>query len=563
MNNRICSDNYKSFIRGINSDSCSITEIADYTRNSMHIIKDSIHLGRLEALIDAKPNEIDRHGFKGNEMLFQSPDGYSPSLYRMEFKTESGVSIVMNAYPMKGYEWDEKERDDIYFLCSNFFALYERARLINVMKKAAFIESQSGALNLNGVMNRAGKLSAQGKLGDFTVAFLNIKNFKLINKNIGMRQGDNIIRCFVDDIYGFKHPDEMIGRLGGDNFILVMKDERVDSYLQHLNPLKLNYYKNGERNELNMYFRIGLFDMKDGDAMGEAITNASTALGVSRMEGNNDIIWFDHDMREERLNEQQTSYNFNQALINREFVVYYQPKVNLSTNCLCGCEALVRWLKNGKLIPPASFIPALERDGSISELDFYVFENVCRDIRDWKDSGIDPVTVSVNFSKNHLRSDDFSDRILSILDRYHIKHKYIEVELTETACYEDFNRLKGFLDEMRKNDIVVSIDDFGTGYSSLSLLKDLKVDIIKLDQSFIRSIDKKENNETTEVVIRNIIHMVDELSMEIIAEGVETSEEAEFLKEVSCNMAQGFLYDKPMTHNDFEVLLKGNRKYIK
>ena len=232
MIDRICSDNYKKFIRGISSDNCTISAIADYTRSSMPIIKDSINIGRLEAIIDAKPNEIDRTGYSGQEMLFQSPDGYEPLLYRMDFKTGSGVSITMNAYPKKGYEWNEEERDDIYFLCSNFFALYERARLINVMKKAAFIESQTGALNLNGVMNASFRLSAQSRLGEFTVAFINIKNFKLINQQIGMRQSDNILRVFVDDIHSFKLPEELIGRLGGDNFVIVMKDERINEYIE-------------------------------------------------------------------------------------------------------------------------------------------------------------------------------------------------------------------------------------------------------------------------------------------------------------------------------------------
>jgi EAL domain-containing protein (putative c-di-GMP-specific phosphodiesterase class I) len=149
------------------------------------------------------------------------------------------------------------------------------------------------------------------------------------------------------------------------------------------------------------------------------------------------------------------------------------------------------------------------------------------------------------------------------MERYNVDSEYIEVELTETACYEDYNALKGFIEQMNKHSIKVSIDDFGTGYSSLSLLKDLKVDVIKLDQSFIRSlgVDTNGDNVSTEIVIKNIINMVDELSMDIIAEGVETCEEAEFLKGVSCDMAQGYLYDKPMSHDDYETILRGSRRY--
>ncbi|SNU08538.1 diguanylate cyclase (GGDEF) domain-containing protein [Lachnospiraceae bacterium] len=563
MIDRICSDNYKSFIRGIDSEHCTISDIADYTRKSMQSIADSLFIGRLEALIEASPNEIDRVGFKGREMLYQSPSGYEPLLYKMDFMTGSGVAITMNAYPTKGYEWNDVEKDDLYFLCSNFFALYERARLASVMKKAVFVDGMTGALNLSGLMRTAGMLKAQGKLQDYTVAFLNIKSFKLINRHIGMKQGDKILRSFIDDLYSFKLQEEMIGRLGGDNFVIVMKDDRVDAFIDHLNPLPLEVTTDGKVKTVELTFRIGLFDITEDDNMGEAINNSSTALALTKIHGNEDVIWFTDDMREEKLSEQRVTYFFNKALVNREFVVYYQPKVSLEDSKLCGSEALVRWVSEGEVIPPLSFIPTLEREGTICELDFYVFETVCRDIREWLDRGVEPINVSVNFSKNHLKNDDFSSRILSIISLYNIDPKYIEVELTETACYEDYNKLKKFLSEMKKNNIAVSIDDFGTGYSSLSLLKDLKVDVIKLDQSFIKSIDESEEAQSTEVVIKNIVHMVDELSMKIIAEGVETEREAEFLKKVCCDMAQGYLYDKPMSHDDFEIILRGGRVYKK
>ena len=207
------------------------------------------------------------------------------------------------------------------------------------------------------------------------------------------------------------------------------------------------------------------------------------------------------------------------------------------------------------------FIPALEEDGSITELDFVIFEKVCRDIRMWLDAGIEPVKVSVNFSKHHIKTKEAALNIIGILNRYAIDPKYIEVELTESACYEDMEEIKEFLETLSKHKISVSIDDFGTGYSSLSLLKNLMVDIIKLDQSFVRAIDGEDETEVKNdmVVIKNIVNMVKELNMDIIAEGVETLEEAGFLREVNCNMAQGYLFDKPMPHDDFELLLKGNR----
>lgn len=259
--------------------------------------------------------------------------------------------------------------------------------------------------------------------------------------------------------------------------------------------------------------------------------------------------------------DQRATFLFAEALTNEEFKVYYQPKVRLEDNSLCGCEALVRWLRHGKVVPPMEFIPALEQDGSVCELDFYVFDRVCADIRKWLDDGIEPVKVSVNFSKHHLKNPETAENIIGIINRYDIDTKYIEVELTESACYEDVSELQDFLRELSNNNISVSIDDFGTGYSSLSLLKDLMVDIIKLDQSFVRAIDSGEGEEVRNdmVIIKNIVTMIRELNMDVIAEGVETLDEAGFLREVKCNMAQGYLFDKPMPHDDFDRLLRGDR----
>ena len=209
------------------------------------------------------------------------------------------------------------------------------------------------------------------------------------------------------------------------------------------------------------------------------------------------------------------------------------------------------------------FIPSLEKDGTICDLDFFVFETVCKSIRDWLDRGIEPVCISSNFSRIHLKNDLFADRILKIMEKYDIDSKYVEIEITESASYEDFQRLEIFLAEMKKHDIDVSIDDFGTGYSSLSLLKNLDVDIIKLDRSFIMDIDsdKSQKSRNDRIVINNIIRMANELNMRVIAEGVETEDQAAFLQDASCEMAQGYLFDRPVSHDDFENLLLGNRKY--
>lgn len=261
--------------------------------------------------------------------------------------------------------------------------------------------------------------------------------------------------------------------------------------------------------------------------------------------------------------EKEITTIFPKALRDMEFKVFYQPKVNLEDNRICGAEALVRWLKDGAIIPPNEFIPVLEREGKICSIDFYVLECVCKNIREWLDKGIEVVRISVNFSKLNLYNRHLTEEILSIMNKYGVENKYIEIELTEMSGYEDYEALCVFVDNMKKCGIKTSIDDFGTGYSSFNLIKDLNTDIIKLDRSFLINIDKgnRQHSRTDEIVIKNIVNMVNELDMEVIAEGVENVEQAEFLKKINCLKVQGFLFDKPLPIEEFEEVLCSKKVY--
>ena len=216
-------------------------------------------------------------------------------------------------------------------------------------------------------------------------------------------------------------------------------------------------------------------------------------------------------------------------------------------------------IKNGKVVPPADFIPLFERDGSVCRLDFYVLDQVCRDIKAWKQQGIEPVTISVNFSKTHLHNPKVAEEILAVIGTYGIESKYIEIELTEMSDYSDYLALKTLVSKMKSHGIKTSIDDFGTGFSSLNLLTDFMFDIVKLDKSFLDNIEK-HGSGTDEIVVRNIVKMVRELEMKTIAEGVETEEQARFLKNIDCSLVQGYLFDRPLPMQDFVERLH-ERKY--
>jgi EAL domain-containing protein (putative c-di-GMP-specific phosphodiesterase class I) len=250
---------------------------------------------------------------------------------------------------------------------------------------------------------------------------------------------------------------------------------------------------------------------------------------------------------------------FGKALQSGDIHVFYQPKVSLKDYDLIGAEALSRWIVNGKVVPPDSFIPILEETTRICELDFYVLEHVCRSIREWIDRGLTPVKVSVNFSRRHLSNPNLVADIVGMLDKYGVPHEYIEAELTETTVDADFVALKQIVYDLQEEGIQSSVDDFGMGYSSLSLIRDVPFKVLKIDKSFLGD-KNKEPDERQRAMMKHVISMANDLGMECIAEGVESMEHVQLLKENKCYMAQGYLFNRPIPRDEFEgILAKSNR----
>jgi EAL domain-containing protein (putative c-di-GMP-specific phosphodiesterase class I) len=253
------------------------------------------------------------------------------------------------------------------------------------------------------------------------------------------------------------------------------------------------------------------------------------------------------------MREKEIENNMRQALENKEFVVYYQPKIDLNSYRINGAEALVRWIDNGKIVPPMEFIPVFEKNGFICNMDFYVLDVVCKDIMEWLETKIDLIPISVNFSKVHFLNPGFTEQIIEVIEKHQVPPKYIEIECTETVDYKDKATFVRAVEALKSFGISTSIDDFGTGFSSLSLLKTLPVDILKIDKSLL---DVQTSSEKERVVISNVVRMVREMDIQVITEGVETKEQANFLKEIKCDNAQGFLFDRPLPKEQFERRLR-------
>lgn len=414
-------------------------------------------------------------------------------------------------------------------------------------------DALTGIGNADWIMSKVGRLHSHKKLSRYTAIFLNIKESKYMNEKLGNRNGDIIIHNYARKLKALLGKKGFVGRMGGDNFYIYVKNDYFDRFMESLKHVTFTVECNGESISYKVKSRCGYLKVTDDVDYHDILNHTSTALAIAREKGP-DAVEFEDSMKKEFMAEKQVLADFGPALANNEFEPYYQPKVDLRTGRLCGAEALVRWVRNGEVISPAAFVPYLEKSEKITELDFCIFEKMCIDIRTWLDMGLEPVCISSNFSKLHLQDENFASKIIEIMDRHSVAGRYIEIELTESSCMEDFRLLKKFAADIRNAGINLAVDDFGTGYSSLSMLNEINADVIKLDKSFLDNASGE--NERSRTFIRDVINMIDNLGQASLCEGVETKEQLEFLSDAGCDMIQGYYFDRPLPQNEFEKRIR-------
>lgn len=560
------SEAFMEFFKAIPTNVGSVEELSGYIVKAFHPVADALGIGKLEITLNSPANAFESPVKNSTLLLYHYRDGYSDNAIKDCFVTGGNGEVTLRTYPRKGQLWDDEATENIHLLGSIIFTLCGKARLTKLMNIASFTDGTTGAHNVTGITRFIGSLCSQGVESDYTALFINIKNFRYITQSLGPKNGDTVLKKYSMRIHDFLKNDEVFGRLGGDNFVAVVKNEHLEEFLDLISAVHLHINQNGKITTFDVAARAGIYPIQKGDRISTVMNNISMTINIAKQSRHHDFIWFRPEMSERFLHDKEMSNDFAKALEQKEFEVYYQPKVFLSDNSLCGSEALVRWRRGDTLMQPEEFIPLLEREGSVCALEFYMLDNVCQHIRDWLDRSITPVRVSVNFSKLHLHNRRFAEDIIAVLNRYDVDASYIEIELTETSGYEDFDALSTFVNKMREYGIHTSIDDFGTGYSSLNLLCDLDVDVIKLDKSFLTtsSVQAPAGEQKSSfrrprsniVVIKTIINLAIELGMEVICEGVETKEHAQMLKDLGCHMAQGFLFGAPLPHDEYEKRLK-------
>lgn len=395
--------------------------------------------------------------------------------------------------------------------------------------------------------------------GILAIVYEDIKYFKYFNDTYGYKRGDELLRRMSSlSIHNGK--GVICGsRVVSDNIVWLVKFEEgshndiYDLIAKTTATREKILREEFDCTRIRLAVGVFLIDKEKKNINPEtAVSNANLARKKAKEAGSSSVVFFKDEMADTLNRELEVISSIDNAIANKEFMAYYQPKINSDNNDIIGAEALIRWKKDGKFIFPDQFIPAIEKSRQIIEVDYYMYDEVFRFIRKRLDKGLKVVPISLNVSRQHMKHLEIIDYVKSLIDKYKIPTEYLEFELTETVCMEDNRNAMQFIDAFHEMGIKVSMDDFGSGFSSLNLLSEMPLDIIKLDRCFLHSniLEKKEK-----IVISNIIRMTKELEITSLCEGVETEQQSDFLKEIGCDIQQGYFFARPLCEDDFVGML--------
>lgn len=439
------------------------------------------------------------------------------------------------------------------------YILRTKSKNNKTIRDLLYRDRLTGAGNLNQFRMDAEKVMEEKTRGEYAVVSADIEQFKAINDAFGFTEGDEVLRSLAAVLERSVTEEECYARVSADRFVLLLRYggwEELAARTASIGREMEEWAENTKRPySISMIFGVYIVQDAEKFETSLAMDFANYARWHAKTTRAAQTVLYDETMRREELRQRHLSDIMKGALKNGEFVPYYQPKVNMCTGDTVGAEALVRWIRpDGEMQMPGSFLPFFEQNGFIVEIDLHIFEETCRLMKEWADSGIAVKTVSCNFSRRHFKNPSFARQLAGIADRFGVPHGLLEVEITESIVMEDIYSVRKCFGQLKELGFKLAIDDFGAGYSSLGLLEQLDVDVIKLDRSFIRSESKKIKEE---IVVRGVVAIASELGMEIVCEGVETKEQADMLVRVGCLIAQGFYYARPMPAGEFRKRLHG------
>ena len=404
-------------------------------------------------------------------------------------------------------------------------------------------------------------ISQSNENDQMALIFLDLNRFKYINDSLGHNVGDQVLCKVANRLNKHLHNRADLYRFGGDEFIIVLKNQSKDKVLEFVNETTQLFidpiYLYNERLYLTASLGVSIYP-KDGQDVGTLLKKADSAMYVAKKKGNHAVQFYTSGSSSHLTKTMKMESALRHAVENEEFILHYQPKVDLKTKQIIGVEALIRWVHPVLgVIPPSEFIPLAEETGLINPITLWVLETACRQHMIWLESGLSPVRMAVNISSYSIK-DDLVETIKEILKKTQIEPCYLELEITESIMQTPEMAIP-ILNKIKELGVKLSIDDFGTGYSSLAYLRDFPIDSLKIDRSFIEELQRDSSNRNG-AIIKMIIDMASNLNVSVIAEGIETEEQFQFLAQLSCDEGQGYLFSRPLRDKEINKLLIKHQK---
>ncbi len=460
---------------------------------------------------------------------------------------------VMNArtYLIHGQElWDKKGRFVGTLIV--YTDITGQERLKDEATLYATRDQLTGLWNRDYFFEIVGKTIRENYDEEFLMIATDIYQFKLFNEILGTGTGDDLLLAFAQAYRERYKRMWVFSRISGDRFALLIpkSDYKEDVFLNIVHDvLERRHYS------MKVHCYVGVYEILDRNINVESMYDRAY-MALESIKGNmqKEIAYYQDEILNQRIHETTTLDELDRGLLNDEFVIYLQPQLEIATGKIASAEALIRWNKPGRgIVSPSEFIPVFENNGMIAKLDYYVWELACRQLAKWKEEGHAERSISVNISAKDFYLSDLYESITSLVEKYKIDPLKLKLEITETAFVLDVEKQMDLVRKLQDYGFVIEIDDFGSGYSSLNSLKDIVVDVLKMDLKFF---EKTNEAGRAEKIVNSVVRLANELGMPVIAEGVESEEDLEMLKTAGCQMIQGYYFAKPMSIEEYEEFLE-------
>lgn len=530
-------------------------------------------------VIEANPALAQICGFDSVDELVKSYRDIGAQLYVDPERREKFMHLVDVRGSVSGFESQiYRKNGDVIWISENARAVVDdngsvrayEGMLEDITERKLYqarIEQQANYDTLTGLANRSllqdrlqqSMLACSTYGSRLAVAFIDLDRFKFINDSLGHHIGDELLKCIAKRLISCVRDIDTVARLGGDEFVILISDQagNSDSLGKMMERILTAVAEPWliEQGEFNVTASVGVARYPDDGADAQTLLkHADTAMYRAKDKGRNGVQFFTNDLNVRMIENLEMESKLRRALEREQFLLHYQPRIDLLSGACVGAEALIRWqVSPQEIISPSRFIPLAEETGLIVPIGRWVLETACRQNKAWQEMGLAPMVVSVNVSARQCHQDDFVQTVVAVLKNTGLEARYLEIELTESMVMHDAEKLVAMLDELKRIGVQMSVDDFGTGYSSLSYLKRFPVDRLKIDRSFVQDLRSDSDDAT---IVRTIIALGHNLGLHIVAEGVETGEQSDFLRQNGCDEAQGYLFGHPVPNVDFIAWLK-------